>query len=239
MSTAYFSFNGKKSTDFNLFITTDIKYKSTSYDVETIEIGGRDGVLLKDKHRLKPVEQDIPMKVKTRGNTHKNAYKISGWLNVKGWKRLEFSWDKEHYYLATFVEGFDIEEVMSVFGNLIVRFLIHPIKFRKDGEKTITLTTGITVKNLGDYPSKPILKFTGNGDGVLNINGRTLSLKNVQGALVVDSARQMVYSGKSSAWEKIVRTETHSMPFFDVGKNTITWTGNFTITCQPNWGVKI
>uniref|UniRef100_UPI003F690DA2 hypothetical protein n=1 Tax=Streptococcus pluranimalium TaxID=82348 RepID=UPI003F690DA2 len=67
MSTAYFSFNGKKSTDFNLFITTDIKYKSTSYDVETIEIGGRDGVLLKDKHRLKPVEQDIPMKVKTRG----------------------------------------------------------------------------------------------------------------------------------------------------------------------------
>ncbi|ESV55174.1 hypothetical protein SAG0136_08140 [Streptococcus agalactiae LMG 14747] len=239
MSTAYFIFNGQKSTDFDLAITTDIKYKSTSYDIETIEIEGRDGVLLKDKHRLKPVEQEIPMKIKTRGNVHKIAHNVSEWLNVKGWQRLEFSWDSEHYYLATFAEGFDVEEVLEVFGNLKATFLLHPIKFRKDGEKQVNLTSGMVLTNLGNYPSKPIFNITGNGDGTITVNGRTLSLKNVQGSLIVDAEKNMVYYGQSSAWDKIVRTATHSMPFFDVGKNIISWTGNFTITCQPNWGVKI
>ncbi|HEP5559872.1 TPA: phage tail protein, partial [Streptococcus pyogenes] len=35
------------------------------------------------------------------------------------------------------------------------------------------------------------------------------------------------------------RTERHRMPLFDVGQNKISWTGSFTITAVPNWGVKV
>ena len=62
MST-FIKFDGKKSSDFGLKIINDIEFSSTSYDVETIEVPGRDGVLLKDNQRLKPVKREFPMKI--------------------------------------------------------------------------------------------------------------------------------------------------------------------------------
>lgn len=239
MSFSYFILDGKKSIDFDLVITTDIQYNSTSYDIEQIEVEGRDGVLLKDKHRLKPVEQEIPMKLKTGGNAHRVAPEISNWLNQKGWRRLEFSWDKDHYYLVSFIEKFSVEEVLEVFGSLKANFLFHPIKFKKSGESQINLINGMTLTNLGNNEAKPKLIITGSGDGVITINNSTLTLKSVQDSLIVDSAKSMVYSGNLAAWNKIVRSASHYMPIFKVGDNKISWTGNFTIACVPNWGDKL
>ena len=91
MST-FIKFDGKKSSDFGLKIINDIEFSSTSYDVETIEVPGRDGVLLKDNQRLKPVKREFPMKINTVERLSTSEIAISDWLNVKGWKELELSW---------------------------------------------------------------------------------------------------------------------------------------------------
>ncbi|HEQ5498375.1 TPA: phage tail protein, partial [Streptococcus pyogenes] len=98
---------------------------------------------------------------------------------------------------------------------------------------------GGTLQNPGNVQAKPILRIKGTGDGVLTINGFETGLENVQRELVIDMERHLVYKDVLSAWDNIVRTERHRMPLFDVGQNKISWTGSFTITAVPNWGVKV
>ncbi|HER5558365.1 phage tail family protein [Streptococcus pyogenes] len=233
----YIEFNGTKSNDLGLLLERERSIKSTNNDVDLIEVAGRDGVLIKDNERLKAVEQDFPFSLV--GDVAVNQQKISEWLHVKGWHDLVLSWDKDYIYRASVVNLFEIDEILKQFGRLKVNFLIHPIKYLKTGKQEVSLVNGGTLQNPGNVQAKPILKIKGTGDGVLTINSFKTGLENVQGELVIDMERHLVYKGVLSAWDNIVRTEHHRMPLFDVGQNKISWTGSFTITAVPNWGVKV
>lgn len=233
----YIEFNGKKSDSFGLLLERERSIKSTSNDVDLIEVDGRDGVLLKDNGRLKAIEQDFPFSLV--GDVTVDQQKISEWLHVKGWHNLVLSWDNDYIYRASVVNLFEIDEILKQFGRLKINFLIHPIKYLKTGKQEMSLVNGGTLQNLGNVQSKPILKIRGSGNGVLTINGFETGLENVQGELVIDMERHLVYKDVLSAWDNIVRTERHRMPLFDVSQNKISWTGNFTITAIPNWGVKV
>ncbi|AKZ50473.1 TPA: phage tail protein [Streptococcus pyogenes] len=233
----YIEFNGTKSNDLGLLLERERLIKSTNNDVDLIEVAGRDGVLLKDNGRLKVIEQGFPFSLV--GNVTVNQQKISEWLHVKGWHDLALSWDKDYIYRASVVNLFEIDEILKQFGRLKVNFLIHPIKYLKMGKQEVSLVKGGTLQNPGNVQAKPILKIKGTGSGVLTINGFETGLENVQGELVIDMERHLVYKGALSAWDNIVRTEHHRMPLFDVGQNKISWTGDFTITAIPNWGVKV
>ncbi|VGQ20837.1 distal tail protein Dit [Streptococcus pyogenes] len=233
----YIEFNGTKSDSLGLLLERERSIKSTNNDVDLIEVAGRDGVLIKDNERLKAVEQDFPFSLV--GDVTANQQKISEWLHVKGWHGLVLSWDKDYIYRASVVNLFEIDEILKQFGRLKVNFLIHPIKYLKMGKQEVSLVKGGTLQNPGNVQAKPILKIKGTGSGVLTINGFETGLENVQGELVIDMERHLVYKGALSAWDNIVRTEHHRMPLFDVGQNKISWTGDFTITAIPNWGVKV
>lgn len=233
----YIEFNGTKSNDLGLLLERERSIKSTNNDVDLIEVAGRDGVLLKDNDRLKVIEQDFPFSLV--GDVTVYEQKISEWLHVKGWHDLVLSWDKDYIYRASVVNLFEIDEILKQFGRLKINFLIHPIKYLKTGKQSVSLVSGATLQNPGNVQAKPILKIKGTGNGVLTINDFETRLENVQGELVIDMERHLVYKDVLSAWDNIVRTEHHRMPLFDVGQNKISWTGDFTITAIPNWGVKV
>ncbi|MBM6547334.1 distal tail protein Dit [Streptococcus dysgalactiae] len=233
----YIEFNGTKSNDLGLLLERERSIKSTNNDVDLIEVAGRDGVLLKDNDRLKVIEQDFPFSLV--GDVTVYEQKISEWLHVKGWHDLVLSWDKDYIYRASVVNLFEIDEILKQFGRLKINFLIHPIKYLKTGKQSVSLVNGGTLQNPGNVQAKPILKIKGTGNGVLTINDFETGLENVQGELVIDMERHLVYKDVLSAWDNIVRTEHHRMPLFDVGQNKISWTGDFTITAIPNWGVKV
>ncbi|KKC20719.1 phage protein [Streptococcus sp. NCTC 11567] len=233
----YIEFNGTKSNDLGLLLERERSIKSTNNDVDLIEVAGRDGVLLKDNDRLKVIEQDFPFSLV--GDVTVYEQKISEWLHVKGWHDLVLSWDKDYIYRASVVNLFEIDEILKQFGRLKINFLIHPIKYLKTGKQSVSLVSGATLQNPGNVQAKPILKIKGTGNGVLTINDFETGLENVQGELVIDMERHLVYKDVLSAWDNIVRTEHHRMPLFDVGQNKISWTGDFTITAIPNWGVKV
>ncbi|WP_159584006.1 distal tail protein Dit [Streptococcus halichoeri] len=233
----HIEFNGKKSNSFGLLLERERSIKSTSNDTDLIEVEGRDGVLLKDNGRLKAIEQDFPFSLV--GDVAVNQQKISEWLHVKGWHDLVLSWDKDYIYRASVVNLFEIDEILKQFAKLKINFLIHPVKYLKTGKQEVPIVNGGTLQNPGNVQAKPILKIKGTGNGVLTINGFETGLENVQGELVIDMERRLVYKDVLSAWDNIVRTEHHRMPLFDVGQNKISWTGNFTITAVPNWGVKV
>ena len=219
-----------------------MSHTSSSYDVETIEIAGRDGALLVDNQRLKPVEQDFPFVVKPKGKkVSQVASELSDWLGVKGYQDFEKSWDSDYIYRAAYLETFELDEIISQFGRVQLAFSFHPIKYLKSEQEEITVTNGQTIVNKGNIPSNPIIKLTGSGDTTLTINGRQTKLKGIQGELIWDVERKLVYKGNyTSQWGVVVAEQgQYNAPTLDVGANVISWTGDFTMKMVTNGGVRI
>jgi phage-related protein len=215
---------------------------SASNDIETVEIKGRDGVLLVDNQRLKPVEQAFNFVVKPKDKTvAQTASDISQWLSTKGFKWFEKSWDSEYLYRASYLNGLDVEEVVRQFGRVQLSFLMHPVKYLKSEQVEKTITSGQTIVNTGNVIANPIIKLTGTGDTTLTINGRQTQLKGIQGNLTWDAERKLVYKDDfTSQWNTVVANQgQYNKPYLDVGNNVISWTGTFTVKIIQNGGVRI
>lgn len=230
-------YNGQSTKDFNLRIINDVTHVLSSNDVETMPIAGRDGVLLIDNQRLKPVERSFPMKI--FDNVYPKTVEIAEWFGVKGWHDLELSWDNEFIYRATVINTISIQEVLKQLGRVQVVFLVHPVKHLKTSLQPIYISKGQTIINTGNVLAKPIIEMSGNGNTVITINGRRTPLEDVQGSIVLDMQRQMVFSGNLSAWDKLLREENAHKPYLDIGNNVITWTGDFTMQMTTYEGVRI
>ena len=233
---AEFIYNGRSTKDFNLRIINEVSHELSSYDIETEVVPGRDGVLLLDNQRLKPVERAFPLRL--IDDVYQSTTEIAEWLGVKGWHDLEFSWDEGYIYQATVINTISISEVLKQLGKLQVVFLVHPIKYFKDNSKITVIKWG-TVINRGNVEAKPLIELAGSGNTTITINGRRTVLEDVQGSITLDMKNRMVYKGNLSAWEKVVREEGSVFPHLDVGNNSISWTGDFTMRMVKNEGVRI
>lgn len=229
-------YNGQSTKDFNLRILNDVTHELSAYDIETQVVPGRDGVLLLDNQRLKPVERAFPLKLED--SVYPKTTEIAEWLGIKGWHDLGLSWDDDYTYKATVINTISITEVLKQLGRLQVVFLVHPIKYFKDNPK-VSVSNGENVLNRGNVNAQPYIELIGDGNTVITINGRRTVLEDIQGSITLDMKNKMVYSGNLSAWEKLVREENSVFPYLDVGENEITWSGDFTIKMVKNEGVRI
>lgn len=230
-------YNGISSREFGLRIENNVVYELSSNDVEALPVPGRDGVLLVDNKRLNPVDRNIPFIL--IDEVFPKISKISEWLGAKGWHELELSWDSDFVYKATNINTISIEEVLRQFGKFQAVFLVHPIKYYKDSLNAQPVSNGETVLNRGNVPAQPKLELTGSGDGVITINGRRTVLENVQGSIILDMEKKLVYRDGLTEWDKLVREEGAVYPYLDPGNNTISWTGDFTVKLTKNEGVRI
>lgn len=233
---AIITYNGKSTKDFNMRVENALTHELSAHDIETESIPGRDGVLLIDNQRLKPVERAFPLRMEK--DVYPNTTEIADWLGEKGWHDLELSWDDDYIYKATVINTIAIDEVLKQLGKLRVAFLMHPIKYLKDNPTT-TISKGSKVTNAGNVVAHPLIELTGNGNTVITINGRRTVLEDIQGSITLDMESRMIYKGNLSAWDKVVREENAVFPYLDVGENTISWTGNFTMKITVNGGVRI
>lgn len=231
-----FIYNGKSTKEFNLRIINEVSHELSSHDIETEVVPGRDGVLLLDNQRLKPVERAFPLRL--IDDVYQSTTEIAVWLGVKGWHDLELSWDEGYIYQATVINTISIAEVLKQLGRLQVVFLIHPIKYFKDNTKS-TITKGQSIVNRGNVKAYPLIELSGSGNTVITINGRRTVLEDIQGSITLDMKKRMIYKGNLSAWEKVVREENTEFPYLNTGINAISWTGDFTMRMAKNEGVRI
>ena len=216
-----FTFNGVSSTTHGLRVTSDYIISSTGSDVETVAVPGRDGDLLISKNRLKSVTIELPCTILSSRKLTDAGSEISNWLNVDGYKDLTLSWDPDFIYRSAFIETFEIAGLMRQFGKVKLNFLTYPVKFYKQGRATQKLTNGTAINGMGNVNAKPIITLVGSGDCTL------------------DMQANQVFSGNLQAWDKVVRSPQFQMPYFDYGRNLISWDGNFEVFTIPNWGVKL
>lgn len=213
-------------------------FESAQPDIDQIEIDGRNGVLLVDNERLKPVNRSFPFSFVTDHYRH-IAFReedAAEWLSAKGFKNLELSWDQDYIYKAAVVNSFDVTETVRKFGKGTLDFLIHPIKYLKIGQIEKTISNGGVLFNPTKRKAYPKITLTGTGNVTITINDQSLVLKNITGGIVIDNENLTVTYRGQSQYDWLYSDFVH----LDKGKNVISWDNSaFTLKIIPNYGVKV
>ena len=138
-------------------------------------------------------------------------------------------------YKAQIIEKIDYERLIR-FKTAVVKFYTQPYKYLKD-EKSIILDinneTSLKITNVGLEKSKPIITLEGTGTIEISLNGFNL-FKYVfpenETKVVIDSLEEEAYLDNVLKNRNMLGT----FPIFEVGENTISWSGNLTkISIEP------
>lgn len=136
----YFIFNGKKSSDFDVWASGLNIFHSPERRIERIQVPGRNGELLIEDGSFENTELLFKDCFIPR-HFGENFTNLSNYLNrQKGYQRLELSWLPDEYRLAAF-HG-DIEASMKNWdgmGKFDLAFNCKPQRFLKSGEEPVTL----------------------------------------------------------------------------------------------------
>ena len=136
----YFIFNGKKSSDFDVWASGLNIFHSPERRIERIQVPGRNGELLIEDGSFENVELEFKDCFIPR-HFRENFTNLSNYLNRQnGYQRLELSWLPDEYRLAAF-HG-DIEASMKNWngmGKFDLTFNCKPQRFLKSGEEPIVL----------------------------------------------------------------------------------------------------
>ncbi|QDZ76787.1 phage tail domain-containing protein [Bacillus cereus] len=197
--------------------------------VEHIEIPGRHGSLTK-----KGAYENVPFKVKfnmlERENIKPFIRRAKPWL-LQG--RTLFFTDDEVYRKIKHVEMGDITTEIEEHGEFEVDFTLDPFEYTED--VNLKLTKPGVIYNPGTMESEPKFWIVGNGTFRITINDVSFQIKDVNGSAVIDSEVLEAYTDTISMNNKMVG----QFPIFNVGENTIEWSGAIQfMEIRPRWRYK-
>lgn len=197
--------------------------------VEHIEIPGRHGSLTK-----KGAYENVPFKVKFNMLERKNIKpfirRAKPWL-LQG--RTLFFTDDEVYRKIKHVEMGDITTEIEEHGEFEVDFTLDPFEYTED--VNLKLTKPGVIYNPGTIESDPKFWIVGNGTFRITINDVSFQIKDVNGSVVIDSEILEAYTDTISMNNKMVG----QFPIFNVGENTIEWSGAIQfMEIRPRWRYK-
>lgn len=235
MTLGYFEYAGKKSIDFGLLIDAEISFSSPGFKGEFVEVPGIDGELFVGDGKLSNVTKSFPVFLENP-RTQIAATEISNWLKASGkWQQLGFNGDPDYFYEAIYTEEYEVTANLESYGKSILTFVVKPYKFLKSG--LTPLPSPVSLSNPTNRDARPLITIKGTGNITLQIGSEKLTLKGVDGGVVIDSLKQVVTSlaGTAPAWDKVT---SYPLPVIKPGKQTVLTTGTVTsLTIVPRYEV--
>ena len=161
---------------------------------------------------------------------------IISWLHGEG--DIQFSNEPDKVYRVKVHDQIDFERLLR-FRTADLKFYTQPFKYSAtERTKTLNVTgqTTAEIRNAGNYFSKPEITFTGTGTINISVNGIQKCVLNLDEneSITLDADKQEAYTGN------VLKNRKMNGEFItlQVGKNTITWTGDLTkieITHYSRW----
>lgn len=237
----YFSYDGEDSRDFNLAILETNTMTVSVPRYETIEIPGRNGVILSPLSTFENV--DIYYKVRVFGvlsNMSMDALcgRLSAWLTSKiAYKNLLDSY-RPGYFRQGFVKNaLTIEKQFREVGDAKITFSCKPFLYSDVGQTPVSFSAPSDIVNPEAFPSTPLIVVHGSGAGSVTIGGTVVTINAMDGELYLDSDTENAYS--LSAGVPVNQNGSIYAPEFprlQPGENSVAWTGGVTgLEITPRW----
>ena len=238
----YFIYNGIRSSDMGVKISSKNIFSAPKYDLSFQAIPGRDGELINSNNRFPnaTVSYTCFIPAKSIRELSEKVTAVKAWLYTEPdrYHTLSDSYDTVFFRKAVFNNKLDIADQVNKIGVFTVNFSCHPYRYSYDGQTTSTYTaSGFVLFNPYPFNAKPYLKLNGKGEGKLTI--QTPSITNVwtfttlNGYTECDSELMNFYHGADPKNDTV---SGEGFPLLYPDNNTISFDGGITsIEVMPRW----
>jgi predicted phage tail component-like protein len=221
----YIVLNGVNSRSIKgLLISELAPISKPAIRVQQETIDGRDGDI------VTPLGYSAYDKVIKIGLTYEyDIDEIIEFFNTSG--KVVFSNEPDKYYFYGIYNQIDFERLIR-FKTAEVTFHVQPFKFSDtENAQTFTLSgaSEVSIRNNGNYFSRPTLAITGSGDVNLYINGiqlLTIDFGTTSRTIIIDSEAMNAYDETKSQFLNRLVSGDYDNIKLKVGNNAITFTGS-------------
>lgn len=151
------TFGSVNTATYKTYISGVKTYKIAERDYEQIEIPGRNGYLLQDNNRFKPVVIEYDAFCVEDIQTNVRGL-LNALLGQKGIVKLSDTYDVNHYRMGYYGGGVDPNVYMMRTARFTLQFVCQPERWLELTPITITESTNFTNPTLFD--AKPIITVT-------------------------------------------------------------------------------
>ena len=192
------------------------------------QIDGRDGDVIT---RLGYSAYDKKMKIGLFGDY--DIDEIISFFNTSG--TVTFSNEPERYYRYDILDAVDYERLMR-FRTAEITYHVQPFKYSAiERIKVFDNPTGaVTVRNNGNYVSKPIIHINGTGTINLYLNGVQLFRIDLStsNSITIDTERLEAYNSDVLMNRYVVGN--YDKFVLKIGPNSVSWDGQITYIAFEN-----
>ena len=186
------------------------------------QIDGRDGDVIT---RLGYSAYDKKMKIGLYGDY--DIDDIIPFFNTSG--TVTFSNEPEKYYVYDILDAIDYERLMR-FRTAEITYHVQPFKYSSIEKLKVfsNPASAITVRNNGNYVSKPIIHIKGTGTINLSLNGVQLFRIDLSttNSITIDTERLEAYN--EDIWMNRYVVGNYDKFVLNVGTNSVSWDGALT-----------
>lgn len=164
--------------DLNILLKGPIYLPPNNEEIETIQIEDRNGSLTRKKGTFPDRNIDITFVLPhlNKNEMYEKIEEILDWLeNIEDNKLII---REDRYYIVKSVSYGDITTQALRFYEITITFTLKPFAY-DPSEKEITITSGKTLKNLGNVYSEPIITIEPKGNitnFTITINGNEFKI---------------------------------------------------------------
>lgn len=221
-------FNNKYSfDDFGLLMVESPTISNSYENVESINVPGRSGSLIKRLGTFNNRIINIKFKLIDMDQSmfDESLINIINWLNNIKDNKLIIN-DSMYSYKVKYVEIGDIQRQLNWYGDFEVTFICEPFKYGLD--KSVTITTATSISYLGTVKTQPTITVTCVGDITLIVGDKSILLKNIVDNITIDSKMMMCYKNVDGIYTNLNQNMSGEYPELKPGTTEISWIGNVT-----------
>lgn len=226
----WFSWNGVKSTDYGVHITTQPSVIRASERATYTSVPARSGSLT--TLEADDVYDDFILPVDCVVRDLSRIHEIGAWLKGAGVLRLAAR--PGGFFYARIANQIEFAKVLRNHEHrtFTVNFRCQPFWYA-EAVTPITLTaSGSTITNPGNVPSEPIITVYGSGEITLMVGLTIVELEGISGSITLDGPFMEAYKGTTSMNNNM----SGDFPILAPGINAVSWSGSVTkIEVRPNW----
>ena len=196
---------------------------------ESTEVEGRDGSLTRFLG-YEDLKFTLNFNILFQSDIKQKLREIKGLLSRA--KTLTFDDSPNFFYKVKQAQISDTETIIKSSGVFSVDFVADPFEYQKTSSTAYT-TKPISLTNQTTAEALPLIKITGTGTVVLNVNGTGVTLTGLTSSITLDSELQEAYTGLTTNMNSNMNG---NFPVLKIGSNTISWTGTVTkVEIDPQW----
>lgn len=233
----FLSFDNKNSKDFHLYLSGPAVYNSPSADVSSTSVPGRNGDLILEN--AKPGQRrysnvDITYEAFFFDGLPAKTAAVKSWLlSPVGYRNLQDTYDPDFFRMAVCTEAIDFEVKRQKAASMTLKFNCKPQRWSVDGQKAIRLDAPSQLRNPYRFPSQPLIRVYGEGEGKLTVGNKAVIVHEVGGHIDLNCETQNAYRDGVFCNTDIFAED---FPELQPGIIPISWEGGITaVEVTPRW----